>query len=379
MKIALIHFTAPPLNGGVERVIGEQMRILRKNGHTVILACFEGGGGGEDAHIPLSRTSTCADFVAYLSSALCGTDVIFMHNVGSMPWVPALTEALRILPDKLPAARWICWVHDLALTDPEHCWIHTKPEGRVFREACQAWEYVAVSERKAGEVEEHLEVTCEVVPNGVDPGSILQLSPRTARLAETEGWWEADAVLLQPSRLFAGQNAEAGIHIARAAREQGFDLRILLTGSEDLATVAHAAYVKYLKTLAASLRLQDAVFFLGGMMPVGTKEFCDFNLIADALFFPPQREEIGAPVLEAGILGKPIFCPNGEPLSQHSGAITYPEETSAQGLATWLIGEIRGHKTIMARRQILRDYRWPHIYLTHLVPLLQRSPLPYHS
>jgi len=355
------------------------MRILRKNGHTVSIACFEGGGAGEDVHIPLSRKSSCSDFLAYLSSALSGNDVIFMHNVGSMPEVPALTEALWLLPDKLPSARWICWVHDLALTDPEHAWIHAKPEGRLFTKSCGAWEYVAVSELKAGEVEEHLGVACEVVPNGVDPESTLQLSARTARLAEAEGWWEADAVLLQPSRLLPRKNVEAGIHLACAAREQGFDLKILLTGSEDLETVAHAAYIKYLKTLAASLSLQDAVYFLGGMMPVGTKEFSDFNLIADALFFPAQREGFGLQILEAGVQGRPIFCPNCEPLSQLPGAITYPVEISAEELATLLIGEIRGHKTIMARRQILRDYRWPHIYLTHLVPLLQRSPLPYHS
>ena len=379
LKIALIHFTAPPLNGGVERVIGEQIRILRKNGHTLSLACFEGGGAGEDVHIPLSRASSCADFVAYLSSALSGNDVIFMHNVGSLPDVPALTEALWLLPNKIPSARWICWVHDLALTDPEHAWIHTKIEGRVFTKSCEAWEYVAVSELRAGEVEEHLGVACVVVPNGVDPGSTLQLSARTASLAEAGGWWEADAVLLHPSRLMPRKNVEAAIHLARAAREQGFDLKILLTGAEDLETVAHATYGKYLKTLAASLRLQDAVFFLGGMMPMDSKEFCDFNLIADGLFFSGQREGFGLPVLEAGVLGRPIFCPNCEPLTRLPGAVTYPVETSAEELATWLIGEISEHKTIMARRQILRDYRWPHIYLTHLVPLLQRSPLPYHS
>ena len=183
MKIALIHFSAPPVNGDVEQVIGEQIRILRKNGHTLSLACFEGGGAGEDAHIPLSRKSSCADFVAYLSSALCGTDVIFMHNVGVMPDVPALTEALWLLPDKLPSARWICWVHELGLTDPGHGWIHTKPEGFVFTKSCAAWEYVAVSEFKAGQVEKHLGVTCMVIPNGGDPSIKLEISARDGSVA----------------------------------------------------------------------------------------------------------------------------------------------------------------------------------------------------
>lgn len=342
------------------------------------LACFEGQGAWADSHIPLSRSSSCSDFVSYLSSALSGNDIVFMHNVCTRPEVPALTEALRLLPQKIPSARWICWVHDFALTDPDYAWVAASPHARAFASACEGWEYVAVSEVRAGEVEQCLGVPCTVVPNGVDPGFILQLSPKMATLAETRGWWDADAVILQPSRLLPRKSVERGIQLAGAAKSRGFDLRILLTGAEDGQNPAHAAYAKYLRTLSASLRVGEEVCFIGGGMPIGPKEYCDFHQIADALFFPGQQEGFGLPVLEAGVFGKPVFCSDTEPLRTLPGAVIYPAGFCGEDLADWFISQIRECETITARRKILRDYRWPSIYHNHIEPLLKRSPIPYH-
>jgi glycosyltransferase involved in cell wall biosynthesis len=378
LKIALIHFSAPPVCGGVERVIGEQIQTLKQMGHIVSLACFEGEGAGANSHIPLSRTSSCSEFVAYLASALSGNDVIFMHNVCTRPDVPALTEALRLLPLKIPSARWICWVHDFALTDPDYAGLENSTHARAFARACEGWEYVAVSELRAREVEQWLEVPCTVIPNGVDPSSVLQLSPKIAALAEAQGWWSADAVILQPSRLLPRKAVEGSIQLTRALKERGFDLRVLLTGGADLKNPAHAVYYKYLRTLADSLRVGESVCFLGGTTPVGPKAYCDFHQIADALFFPGSQEGFGLPVLEAGVFGKPVFCSDSEPLRQLPGAVTYSSDLSVEDLATWFIGRIREYETITARRKILRDYRWPSIYHNHIEPLLKRSPHPYH-
>jgi len=395
LKIALIHFTAPPLTGGVERVLAEQIRLLRARGHTVSLACFEGGvwasgaaSKGQssgaltaeaDTYIPLSRGASAVEFTSYLSSALSGTDVVLMHNVCTMPFAPCLTEALWSLPAMVPSARWICWVHDFALGDLEYAAsLRSSPHGRWFSLPCGEWEYVAVSELRAREVEELLGMPCNVVPNGVDPSFILQLSSKIAALAESNGWWDADAVLLHPGRILPGKNLEVGIQLVRAAREKGFRVQLLLTGAEDNQTPAHAAYAKYLKTLTDSLRLQEAVFFLGDNLKIGPGEFCDFYQIADALFFSSRREGFGLPVLEAGVFGKPVFCPDCEPLSLLPGAITYGLDLSPDELATWLIRRMRECGTILARRKILRDYRWPSIYHKHFEPLLLRPPLLHH-
>lgn len=313
-----------------------------------------------------------------------------MHNVCTVSDLPELTRALRRLPALLPSARWVCWVHDFALGDePDDgasgSWFPNAPAGASGTHAgargagaCEGWEYVAVSEARAREVEEGLGVECAVVPNGVDPAVVLQLSPKVASFAEKSGCWDADAVLLAPARLVARKNLELGIRVVHAARERGFRMQLLLTGGEDFTCPADVAYAKYLRVLSGSLKLEDAVFFLGTEIPMGARAFFEYSRVADALFFSGQREGFGLPVLEGGVLGKPVFCLENEALSGLPGALVFAGDLSVPELAEWIISRILGSDTIMARRKILRDYRWPSIYHNHIEPLLTRSPLPYH-
>ncbi len=328
-----------------------------------------------DSLIPLSRNASRTEFVAYLSSAFSGSDCVLLHNVGTMPFVPELTAALRELPARLPATRWICWVHDLALGNPDYAALLETPGTHPYAEACPDWEYVAVSGLRTRQVESLLHVPCTLIPNGIDPVFTLQLSPRVAALAETHAWWDADAVLLHPARLLPRKAVETGIHLTQAVRSLGVNLQYIITGADDPHNPAHSVYAHHLKTLAEKLHLTDSVHFLGESLAVGPRELCDIFQIADAVFFPSVREGFGLPVLEAGVFGKPVFCPDCEPLSDLPGAITYAPDTTPSDLACWLIRQLKARDTITARRKILRDYRWPSIYLNYIAPLLERPPI----
>ena len=374
LKIAVIHYTAPPILGGVERVVGEQIRLLRSKGHHVSLACFEGGNLQiADALIPLSRNSTRAEFAGYLSAALSGVDCVLLHNVGTMPFVPELTHALQDLAGSHTQTRWICWVHDLAIGNPDYPSTHHSPE-HPYASACSDWEYVAISPLRAREVQQRLEVPCVVVPNGLDPAATLQLSSPLAALAEKLGLWDADAVLLNPARLLPRKSLESGIRMSHAIRSKGFDLRYLITGAADPHNPTHTDHARHLRALVEELDLRDSVHFLNDLLPVGPQELCSLYQIADAVFLSSAREGFGLPVLEAGAFGKPVFCPDAEPMNDLPGALTYPCEISISDLAEWVLQHLKGRETILARRQILRTYRWPSIYRSHIAPLLARPP-----
>lgn len=374
VKIALIHYTAPPVSGGVERVVGEQIQLLRAEGHHVSLACFEGGGTGmADAFIPLDRGGSRGDFAAYLGSALSGIDCVLLHNVGTMPFAPELTAALQSLAHLQTHTRWICWVHDLALGNPDYPSTRPVPE-QPHANACAAWEYVAVSALRAREVQERLRVRCQVVPNGLDPAATLQLSPPLAALAQKLGLWDAEAVLLNPARLLPRKSLEAGIRMTGAVRARGFDLRYLITGAADPHNTVHVEHARHLRSVVGTLGLEDSVHFLNDHLPIRARELCDLYQIADAVFLSGAREGFGLPVLEAGAFGKPVFCPDAEPMNSLPGALTYPCEISISSLAEWLLRQLKGRETILARRHIFRTYRWPSIYHSHLAPLLARPP-----
>jgi glycosyltransferase involved in cell wall biosynthesis len=374
VKIALIHYTAPPVTGGVERVVGEQISLLRSRGHHVSLACFEGGGEGvADAFVPLSRNASREDFTAYLGAAFAGVDCVLMHNVGTMPFAPELTRALQSLAQTHPQTRWICWVHDLALGNPDYPSTAQTPE-HPYANACATWEYVAISPLRAREVEERLHLPCGVVPNGVDPAATLQISPPVAALAEQWGLWDADAVLFNPSRLLPRKTLETGIHLVGHLRAEGFDLRYLISGSADPHNPVHSGYALRLGALVRALQLENSVFFLSERMTVGAGDLSGFYRIADAVFLSGEREGFGLPVLEAGVFGKPVFCPDTPPMNTLPGALAYPRDISISNLAAWMRRQLKGRETILARRQILRTYRWPSIYRSHIAPLLARPP-----
>ncbi len=376
LKIALIHYTAPPIPGGVERVVGEQIRLLRANGHHVTLACFEGGGHEfGDAFIPLSRDANRADFASYLGSALSGVDCVLFHNVGTMPFAPELTHALQTLAHTHTQTRWICWVHDLAIGNPDYP-ATTPCPGQPYANACDAWEYVAISSLRAREIEKFFNVPCRVVPNGVDPTATLQLNQKSAETAETLGLWDADFVMVTPSRILPRKSLETGILMVGEARKSGVDLKYLITGAADPHNPVHLEYARHLTRIVEELSLQSSVFFLNEIAPVGQKELCDFYQIADAVFLPGDREGFGLPVLEAGAFGKPLFCPDAEPLNTLPGAITFTRGISVADLSAWLLQHLRRRDTILARRQIFRKYRWQSIYRSHLAPLLASPPGP---
>jgi mannosylglucosylglycerate synthase len=213
-----------------------------------------------------------------------------------------------------------------------------------------------------------------VVPNGLDPAATLQLSSPLAALAEKLGLWDADAVLLNPARLLPRKSLESGIRMSHAIRSKGFDLRYLITGAADPHNPTHTDHARHLRALVEELDLRDSVHFLNDLLPVGPQELCSLYQIADAVFLSSAREGFGLPVLEAGAFGKPVFCPDAEPMNDLPGALAYPCEISISDLAEWVLQHLKGRETILARRQILRTYRWPSIYRSHIAPLLARPP-----
>src|SRR5260221_6569958 len=122
MNIALLHYSAPPVVGGVEAVMGHQARLMARAGHSVTLVA--GRGGAADglalfAALPLldsrhprvlaakleldaGRVTPNFDALSVeietgLLTVLAGMDVVLAHNVCSLHKNLALTAALHRL------------------------------------------------------------------------------------------------------------------------------------------------------------------------------------------------------------------------------------------------------------------------------------------
>jgi mannosylglucosylglycerate synthase len=120
--IALLHYSAPPIVGGVESVLAQQARLMRQAGHTVRIIAARGAAPSADiafvslplidsrhprvlaAKADLDRGQVPADFAALvddiavqLAAALRDVDVLIAHNVCSLNKNLALTAAIQRL------------------------------------------------------------------------------------------------------------------------------------------------------------------------------------------------------------------------------------------------------------------------------------------
>ena len=372
MKIAIIHFTAPPVVGGVERIVQEQIRLLRRAGHCVTLACFEGGeNSGADCLVPLSREASRGDLFTYLKAALSDSDVVIFHNVGTMPFAIELTAALRNLAACIPHTRWVCWVHDLSCTNPAYQPFEDAAVHALMSTPCGHWEYVAVSELRANQVRAQFGVKCLHVPNGIDLSETLQLAPEIGAFAETHEIWEAELVLLHPARMVARKGIETGVRVVDSLRRAGVRVRYLLTAAKDPHNDASSAYESEIRALVRTLELSNEFLFVSDAVQIGPRALQNLYLLADALFFPSLQEGFGLPILEASIFGKPAICPDIAPLNTLPGSVLYPHSLSTDNIAEWIIRQLMSRDSIKARRLVAGAYRWQQIYRQHLAPFLQ--------
>ena len=342
MKIALLHYSMPPVVGGVESVLAHQARLMLKAGHDARV--IAGRGASWDARLPVTllplidsrhpevlsvkaeldrgeatrRFDALVDGIAAeLAPLLMDVDVAILHNVCSLHKNLALTAALHRLNG---GSRFILWHHDLAWTTPRYrAELHDGHPWDLLRTAWRGVSHVVVSESRRRELAElmHLnEATIAVVPNGVETAQLFKLEAQTVEMIQASHLDDAVPLLLLPVRLTPRKNIEMALHILSSVRREFSKAMLVVTGPEGPHNPANADYKKKLFDLRDGLGLRGAAHFLAEH----TQEFlpdaviADFFRLADALLMPSREEGFGIPLIEAALTRLPIFCADIPPL-----------------------------------------------------------------
>ncbi len=405
-EIALVHYTAPPVVGGVERIVGRQAVLMADAGHSVRIVAGRGSApdprvrfetieradslhpevtsvGVELAvgHVTPAFTALVGRLEADLDTALAGTDVVILHNVASLSRNLALTAALRTIADRRGGPRFILWHHDLAWTLPRY-----RPslhEGEPWSLLKTAWPgalQVTISESRRRDLAALLGIPADsitVVPGGVDlpeppdPGSPTLGSPGGIALAELE------PLLLAPARVTPRKNIELAIRVVGVLRGTGRPAGLIVTGPVDPHDRAERSYLERLLALRHELGLDDAVLFLahGEAGQPSDELLDDLYRASDVLFLPSWDEGFGLPMLEAAVHGLPIVCADLPSLRELGGdAAVFITPAADPGDAAQAVLEAidRGPSAAMAQR-VREEYAWPVIYRCHVEPLLARA------
>lgn len=403
MKIAILHYSVPPIVGGVESVIAHHARLMSANEHSVRLIAARGSSMSEQiplTYIPLAdsrhervtamneelkRGEATANFESLrdeltdeLQKALTGVDVLIAHNVCSLNKNLALTAALYQLHQSKKLPRLILWHHDLAWTTPRY--LPELHEGYPWNLLKTDWggaTHVVVSELRHDELSDLMNLKSNdihVIPNGVDMDRFYKLEELTQTLLNQTRLLDASPILLLPVRVTPRKNIELALWTLAGLKKDFPQAALVVTGPLGPHNANNIQYFEKLTELRKQLGLESSAHFLAelhdGFLP--DEVIADFYRIADALFFPSREEGFGIPLIEAAFSHLPAFCADIPPLRKlgmNDASFFSPDEDPAK-----VAGMIANYfKTSMPARLALRaraSFRWEAIYRGQIAPLL---------
>ena len=403
MNIAILHYSVPPVVGGVESVIAHHARLMTADGHAVRLVAARGESLSEQillTRIPLADSrhvrvlqakaqldcgtvtgdfeSLRDDLIQELQTALSNTDILIAHNVCSLNKNLALTAALYQLHSSGRLPRLILWHHDLAWTTPRYL-----PELRagypwdLLRTDWGGVTHVVVSELRHTELARLMNpdaASVHVIPNGVDAERFYKLGTQTKRLLEQTKLLDADPILLLPVRVTPRKNIELALRTLAELKKQFSRAALVVTGPLGPHNHNNIKYLEMLTALRAQLDLQDSAHFLAEIVDsfLPDEVIADFYRVADALLLPSREEGFGIPLIEAAFSHLPVFCSDIYPLRELGlDDVTYfsPDENPAN-VAGMLAAYFGSSPTARLSIRARSSFRWEVIYRAYIAPLL---------
>ncbi|MBK7451447.1 MAG: glycosyltransferase family 4 protein [Anaerolineales bacterium] len=403
MNIAILHYSVPPIVGGVESVIAHHARLMSADGHSVRLIAARGSAMSDQiplTYIPLAdsrhervaqvktqldRGEVTSDLDSLrdeladeLKKALTGMDVLIAHNVCSLNKNLALTAALHKLHQENQLPHLILWHHDLAWTTPRY--LPEMHEGYPWNLLKTDWgktTHVVVSELRREELADLMQLdrdSVHVIPNGVDMDRFYKLETLTQELLDKTHVLDASPILLLPVRITPRKNIELALWTLAALKKDFPHAALVVTGPLGPHHANNIKYFEILTDLRKQLGLVGSVHFLAeahnGFLP--DEVIADFYRVSDALLFPSREEGFGIPLIEAAFSHLPAFCANIPPLRKlglGDAQFFSPDEDPAK-IAKIIADYFQNSMSARLAMRARASFRWEAIYRQHIAPLL---------
>lgn len=410
-RVGLLHYTCPPIIGGVETILYEQAVRLTQRGYPVTILSGRGGPlpdrkaaklviipqldsretavsavreALDHGQVPSEFATLRAEITERLSTELAELDVLIAHNVLTLHFNLPLTAALWTLADSA-RLRIISWIHDISWRNPIYrAWLHEGEPWDLLRRQHPRITPIFVSSQRlqewGGLTGAAVDAT-HVIPNGVDPAGLLQLGERAADLARRFSLLSTDVVLLAPVRITKRKNLEWAIEAAAGVRASGKSVRLLITGPPGPHNPRSLEYVADLKRLTERLGLQDAVHLLFEESSGATADYAidaatlsDLYMLSDVVVLPSGGEGFGLPLAEAAIFRVPVVCTDLPAFRELAtdGATFVP---IADGSPAFTAAVLRATESPPARlrRHVMHALSWDRIIAERIEPLLTTS------
>jgi mannosylglucosylglycerate synthase len=408
-RLGMLHYSCPPIVGGVEAILATHARLFLDEGYPVAAIVARGGRFDRRIHlrqIPIidsrfdelelintelrrgevsTRFNDLVERIdAALSDTLADIDVCIVHNAVTLHFNLPLTVALDRIARR-GGTRLIAWCHDLSWTNPLYLPLMQEREPwTLLKSPISNTDYVCVSEFRAEELGGLFGGRAPVttIHNGIDASRFLGLGRATQQLLTQIHASRAFPFLLLPARITRRKNIEQGVRIVAAMAKAGVLPLLLVTGPPGPHNPRSIDYVDEIVRLADSLNVSDRVLLLhrlrrssGRGWSASDEMMRDLYRVADALLFPSAQEGFGLPVLEAGLARLPAFCANIEPFQDVAGDHLHYFELDEEPdvTANRILQILERDHGAQLHRIALSKYDWNTIFHQQLRPLVDAA------
>jgi len=380
-KIALIHYSYPPVIGGVEFTIKAHAHILAKNGHRVKIIA----GAGED-----EKESVEVKVMPLLGSlALFDRQLDEKLKRGEVPerFYKLKNEILSQLEREIQDVK-VCIIHNVMTMQNNPAYIKQIPDPEKYpwnllSKFNRGAGYITISKLRQRQLARLFGVdadTIQVIPNGIDVQTFLNLSEKIWNLSWDKGFFESELVMFFPSRMLRRKNYELGIRVLSEMKKRGKKCKFVITAPPDPHNPEAAKYLDYLHSLSRKLRVEEEVIFLYELkedynLKLDYQEIKDFYSVCDVLFITSIQEGFGIPLLEAGLKRLPIVCTNIEPLLEIVGdhALKIDLKDLIPAVAEKIISYVESSPTVKMFKRVVACYSWEAIYRNYLKKLVNEN------
>ena len=235
-----------------------------------------------------------------------------------------------------------------------------------------------VSEMRRKELANLLDVPIKrihVIPNGLDIAHLLRLDDQTQTIVNKLDLMDAAPLMLLPVRITPRKNIELALRVLAYLRADFPHSALVVTGPLGPHNPANMEYFAILRALRNELGLGSSVHFLAELSEEYLPDvvIADLYQLADGLFLPSREEGFGIPLLEAGLVGIPIFCADIPPLRELGDPyITlFSLDSDPCDIAREIAAYFDMTPIFKFRQRVRWTYTWQRIYDQLIEPLLQ--------
>lgn len=403
-NIAILHYTCPPVVGGVEEIVRQQALLFSRFFHPVKIIAGAGGQFSKNIKVEINPIlnsqhheiiriqknpednfkrikSISSEIFEFLKKTVENFDILIAHNVLSMHYNLPLTLAVYQLADE-GIIKVVGWNHDSPFFYRNHADILEEEPWNILRKYNPAISYITISKSRSEEFQKLYQISEEltVIPNGIDPIGFFRLGAATVRLIRENDLFSSELIMIQPSRLHPRKNIELSIRVLHQLRKSGLDAKLLLTGAYDPHEKKTFPYYRRLVRLATDLDVLNYLvivaehkFQSGEKISADSVIMRDLYHISDILFLPSKMEGFGIPLLEAGMIKLPIACsdiPSFRSLAGKNVLYFSLKEDPAE-IALKVLNFLNKLETHRMYRKVFKDYIWDTIYQKTLKPFLE--------